>query len=66
MALVNRSAALLVKDQDAKKTLVDEAIRLVNDKPRRQKLVENIRGMAFRDSANRIAKEVLKLANYDL
>jgi UDP-N-acetylglucosamine--N-acetylmuramyl-(pentapeptide) pyrophosphoryl-undecaprenol N-acetylglucosamine transferase len=61
-ALSSRNAALLIEDNRASKTLVDEAIKLISDKSRRDMLSENILKMADRDADVRIAREVLKLA----
>lgn len=66
MALVNRSAALLVKDQNASVELVKKALDLVKDKALQVTLENNISKMAFHNSANVIAREVLKLAGYKL
>ena len=66
MALVNKKAAILVKDGDANQTLVSRAIQLINDESEQQQLKINIKPMAFLNSSNVIAKEVLKLANYKL
>jgi UDP-N-acetylglucosamine--N-acetylmuramyl-(pentapeptide) pyrophosphoryl-undecaprenol N-acetylglucosamine transferase len=64
MALVNKNAALLVKDEDASKVLINKAVVLLNDQNTLANLKLNIKKMAFTDSANVIAREVLKLANY--
>jgi UDP-N-acetylglucosamine--N-acetylmuramyl-(pentapeptide) pyrophosphoryl-undecaprenol N-acetylglucosamine transferase len=61
-ALSIRNAALLIEDNRASKTLVDEAIKLISDIRRRDMLSENILKMADRDADIRIAREVLKLA----
>ena len=61
MALVNRGAALLVRDADAQDALVKTAIDLVNDTAKRNSLSENIRKMAIRDADEVIAREVLKM-----
>jgi UDP-N-acetylglucosamine--N-acetylmuramyl-(pentapeptide) pyrophosphoryl-undecaprenol N-acetylglucosamine transferase len=61
-ALSTRDAAILISDSMAAKTLVDEAIRLISDKTKREMLSENILKMADRDADIRIAEEVLKLA----
>jgi UDP-N-acetylglucosamine:LPS N-acetylglucosamine transferase len=45
----------------ASKTLVDEAIKLISDKTKRERLSENIMKLAYRDADIRIAEEVLKL-----
>jgi UDP-N-acetylglucosamine--N-acetylmuramyl-(pentapeptide) pyrophosphoryl-undecaprenol N-acetylglucosamine transferase len=61
-ALSTRNAALLIKDNKASETLVDEAIKLISDKSRKDMLSENILKMADRDADIRIAREILKLA----
>lgn len=61
-ALSDRNAAVLVTDDQASKTLVDEAIKLISDKKRCNQLSENISGMADRDADIRIAEEILKLS----
>jgi UDP-N-acetylglucosamine--N-acetylmuramyl-(pentapeptide) pyrophosphoryl-undecaprenol N-acetylglucosamine transferase len=66
MALVNKEAAILVKDSEASEKLVKNAVELINDKSKQEKLSGNIGKMAFHNSANVIAKEVLKLAGYSL
>ncbi|MBE6275934.1 MAG: undecaprenyldiphospho-muramoylpentapeptide beta-N-acetylglucosaminyltransferase [Bacteroides sp.] len=62
LALVNKEAALYVKDAEAKEKLLDEAIQAVNQPGLLKNLSTNIAGLAFTDSANIIAKEVIKLA----
>jgi UDP-N-acetylglucosamine--N-acetylmuramyl-(pentapeptide) pyrophosphoryl-undecaprenol N-acetylglucosamine transferase len=61
-ALSSRGAAILIPDNQATKTLVDEAIKLVSDKQRRDILSENIVKMANRDADKRIAEEILRIA----
>lgn len=61
MALVNREAALMVKDVDAKEQLLPLAIKTANDMKTLQKLGENAKAMAFMNSAEVIADEVIKL-----
>lgn len=62
MALVNRGAAILVRDADAQAELINAALNLLNDSAKRQALSENISKMAIKDAADVIAREVLKLA----
>lgn len=66
MALVNKEAAVLVKDQEAGVKLIAGAVDLLGNEEKIKQLSKNISQMAFYDSANVIAKEVLKLANYSL
>lgn len=61
LSLVNKDAALYVKDADAATQLVDLALRTVTDDDRLHSLSEHIARLALPDSADRIAKEVLKL-----
>lgn len=62
MALVNRQAALLVKDAEATQKLIPLAIETVSDKKLLNNLGTNAQQMAFTDSAEVIAEMVLKLA----
>lgn len=65
LALVNKNAALYVKDIEANQLLLDKAIEAVNQPELLEQLSKNIAELAFTDSANVIAKEVIKLAeNY--
>ena len=65
LALVSKNAALYVKDAEAKDLLLDKAIEAVNQPELLKNLSKNIAELAFTDSANVIAKEVIKLAeNY--
>ena len=62
LALVNKNAALYVKDIEAKELLLDKAIEAVEQPQLLNNLSKNIAELAFTDSANVIAKEVIKLA----
>ncbi len=66
MALVNKGAAILIKDSEAKEKLVETAIGLINDLEKQKELEKNISALAKNNSANVIAIEVLKLANFKL
>jgi UDP-N-acetylglucosamine--N-acetylmuramyl-(pentapeptide) pyrophosphoryl-undecaprenol N-acetylglucosamine transferase len=61
-ALSKNDAALMISDSKAAKTLVDEAVKLISDKERRNRFSQNILKMADRDADVRIAEEVFKLA----
>ena len=61
MALVNRDAALYVKDADAREQLIPLAIKTVADDARLKTLSQNVLKMGLPDSAKIIAQEVLKL-----
>lgn len=62
MALVRKDAAVLVKDADAAEQLVSTALALLQDDQRLQTLHTNVLTLAQKDSAKRIAEEVIKLA----
>ena len=65
LALVNKEAALYVKDSEAEEKLLNLAIQTVNEAETLNHLSTNIAKLAFKDSANIIANEVYKLAlNY--
>ena len=63
MALVNRHAAMLVRDAEAMEKLIPLAVETIQDKEKLKSLGENAGKMAFKDSARIIAEEVVKLAN---
>ncbi len=62
MALVNKQAAIYIKDVEAAQILIPMAIDTVNDSAKLKSLHDNILKMALPDSAEIIAKEVIKLA----
>jgi UDP-N-acetylglucosamine--N-acetylmuramyl-(pentapeptide) pyrophosphoryl-undecaprenol N-acetylglucosamine transferase len=61
MALVSRDAAVLVRDAEAATALIPTAISLIHDDERLERLHTNALQLAQRDSAKRIAEEVMKL-----
>lgn len=61
-ALSDKGAAILVKDADARTTLVDTAIRLVNNPTKLTSLSENIAKLAYYKAAEKIAQIVLEVA----
>jgi UDP-N-acetylglucosamine--N-acetylmuramyl-(pentapeptide) pyrophosphoryl-undecaprenol N-acetylglucosamine transferase len=62
LALANKDAALYVKDADAPASLLKLAIETVHDDAKLKSLSENVLKLALPDSAEIIAKEVIKLA----
>lgn len=62
LALVNKQAALYVKDAEAEKKLLPTALETVADDHQLNRLSKNIAKLALPDSATIIAKEVIKLA----
>jgi len=62
LALVHKDAALYVKDAEAPDTLLSLAVKTVSDDARLKSLSENVLKLALPDSAEIIAKEVIKLS----
>ena len=62
MALVNKDAAIYVKDCEAPGILIDKAINTVTDIQKLNSLSENIKKLGLKNSADVIADEVVKLA----
>ena len=62
MALVNKHAALFVRDADAPEQLIPLALETVVDAEKLKEFGTNASAMALRDSARIIAEEVIKLA----
>jgi len=63
MALVNRDAAMIVKDAEAQEKLIPLAIRTLGNADKNYlRLGQNAKLMALPDSANIIADEVIRLA----
>jgi UDP-N-acetylglucosamine--N-acetylmuramyl-(pentapeptide) pyrophosphoryl-undecaprenol N-acetylglucosamine transferase len=61
MALVRKDAALIVKDCEAESRLIPLALKTVTDTPLLDSLGKNALSMAFADSDQKIAQEVLQL-----
>jgi UDP-N-acetylglucosamine--N-acetylmuramyl-(pentapeptide) pyrophosphoryl-undecaprenol N-acetylglucosamine transferase len=61
-SLVDKNAALMVKDSDTGNELIDKAIGLIADEALQRQLTDRLKGLAIKDSDERIAKEILKLA----
>jgi len=64
MALVNKNAALIIKDNAAVNQLGSEVITLLSDEEQQQLLSENIKQLAKNNAANEIVKEIIK--NYEI
>lgn len=62
MALVSRDAAVLVKDADAGVQLISTALQLINNQAQLDQLHTHVLQLAEKDSAKRIAEEVIRLA----
>ncbi len=62
MALVKKNAAILIRDNEAKNSLIKTAIESISNKELLESLSINISTMAFNNAADTIAEEVYKLA----
>ncbi len=60
-SLVNKNAALLVEDSHASRKLVDNIISILDDMDLQKKLIKNIKKIAIKDSAERIADIAITL-----
>ena len=60
-SLVNKNAAILVKDSQANNKLVDEIIKLQNNPTLMKELSENIKKMEYKNAANVISDYALNL-----
>ena len=62
LALVQKDAALYVKDEEVSRTLLPLAINTVKERQRLAQLSDNIRQLARPNAASDIADEVIRLA----
>ena len=60
MALVDKGAAVMVRDCDAADCGISTALKLVSDKAKLEKLSKNIAKLATPDAAARVVDEILK------
>lgn len=61
--LVDKGAAVLIKDNEANTELIKKALEVINDDTKLNELSSNIQNMAKQNSAKLIAEEILKLIN---
>jgi UDP-N-acetylglucosamine--N-acetylmuramyl-(pentapeptide) pyrophosphoryl-undecaprenol N-acetylglucosamine transferase len=66
MALVEKSAAICLADNEAEQNMIPVALELLKDKERMRTMSVNISSLVIEDSAGRIAEEVLRLMNDNL
>jgi UDP-N-acetylglucosamine--N-acetylmuramyl-(pentapeptide) pyrophosphoryl-undecaprenol N-acetylglucosamine transferase len=64
LSLVNKNAAIMIKDAETKNTLVNTALQLIKNESELKNLQENILKLALPNSAEVIAKEVISLAGF--
>jgi len=63
LALVKKDAAVLVKNSDAEKLMVTEALKILNNEARKRAIENNALAMGKPEATRSIADEVLKLIN---
>lgn len=63
MALVNKDAAIMIKDADAVSTLLRTSLEVIKDKEKLSELSANIKKMALPNAAEKIVDEIDKLVN---
>lgn len=61
LALSTKDAAIMITDAESKQKLIPTALNLIKDDAKLQSLAVNIEKLAQKDSANRIADEIIKL-----
>lgn len=61
LALVDKNAAVMVKDTEAEKSLIPEALLLINDEQKCAELARNCKLLAKPDAANDIAEQILAM-----
>lgn len=66
MALVNKGAAVLVKDAEAREKLLPAAISLLGDDAKRSAMEKNIAALAKTEAALEICREAYKLLNINI
>ena len=62
-AMVDKGAALLVKDADAQEQLINTALELLNSQEKREKMALEMKKLGITDAANRIALDALNLVD---
>ena len=60
MQLVNKNAALMVKDDEAPDKLVPMTIELAKDESKQEEMKKNIAALAITDADKKIAEEILE------
>ncbi len=63
LALVNRNAAIMIKDDEAKLNLIGAAFDLLQNESLQKELSANIKQMALPNAAENIVKEILKVCD---
>jgi UDP-N-acetylglucosamine:LPS N-acetylglucosamine transferase len=59
MRLVNKGAALMLKDNEVNEKLIAMLIKLINDETKQEEMRRNIAPLAISDADKTIAEEIL-------
>ena len=62
-ALVKQKAALYIPDNEAKSSMMNAALELLEDEQKQTELAEHIKSLAIPDSSAKIADEIISLMN---
>ncbi|NCX95012.1 MAG: UDP-N-acetylglucosamine--N-acetylmuramyl-(pentapeptide) pyrophosphoryl-undecaprenol N-acetylglucosamine transferase, partial [Chitinophagia bacterium] len=62
-AIVNKNAALMIPDKDAREHLAPGIIALAQNEQQQQTLATNLKALAIKDADTRIANLIIKFAN---
>ena len=63
LALVNKQAALMIRDVDAKEKLVEATLTLIHNETQLKTMSANILQLAEKNSAQRIADEIIRIVS---
>lgn len=63
LALVNRKAAIMIKDDEAKLNLIGAAFDLLSNGALQKELSANIKQMAIPNAAEKIVEEIMKVCS---
>lgn len=63
LALVEKNAAILIKDNEAENKLIDTALHIIHDQDYLNTLSKNITTLAQKDSAKRIAAKIFEIVS---
>lgn len=63
LALVSRKAAIMIKDDEAKLSLIGTAFDLLNNESLQKELSTNIKQMAIPNAAEKIVEEIMKVCS---
>ncbi len=66
MALVEKNAAIMIKDKDADNELYNMLISILNNEKLMSNLSKNIKAMAMPDASESIANEIVELIDYKI